>query len=78
MTSEDQTKLRRGHAQAPEEAKQEPEMFKQSYSDLAGWKERKKRIREGVLEGAVCRDAVKPITITSSVNCSLAGKRRNV
>jgi uncharacterized protein len=44
--------LRVGYAQTPEEAKQELEEFKRSYSDLAGWKKRKERIRQGILEGA--------------------------
>lgn len=44
--------LRRGHAQTPEEARAELEQFKESYSDLAGWKKRKKNIREGILQGA--------------------------
>jgi dienelactone hydrolase len=47
----DQVTLRRGHAQTPDAAKKELAMFKQSYSDLAGWKDRKKRIREGILQG---------------------------
>jgi len=45
-------KLRRGHAQTPEAAKLELEQFKETYEDLAGWKLRKKRIREGILDGA--------------------------
>jgi uncharacterized protein len=45
-------RLRVGHAQTPEEAKQELDAFKSSYSDLAGWKKRKQRIRECMLEGA--------------------------
>ena len=45
-------KLRRGHAQTPAAAAAELEQFKASYRDLAGWKERKKRIRRGILEGA--------------------------
>ena len=45
-------RLRPGHAQTPEEAIKELEEMKASYSDLAGWKERKARIRQGILEGA--------------------------
>ncbi len=44
--------LRRGHAQSPEEARAELKQFKKSYSDLAGWKRRKKNIRQGILQGA--------------------------
>jgi len=44
--------LRRGHAQKPEEAKEELRRFKSSYTDLAGWKRRRKRIIAGMLKGA--------------------------
>lgn len=44
--------LRQGHALTPEEAKAELEQFRKTYVDLSGWKDRKKSIREGILEGA--------------------------
>ena len=47
-----QPRLRQGHAQTPEAAIEELAQFKETYRDLAGWKLRKKRIREGILEGA--------------------------
>ena len=50
--AQESPKLRRGHAQTPEEAKAELKDFKGTYEDLAGWKLRKNRIREGMLEGA--------------------------
>jgi len=48
----EQPRLRRGKAQTPEEAKKELEQFAKSYSDLSGWKQRKERIRDGILKGA--------------------------
>jgi len=48
----DRPRLRRGKAQTPEEANKELKQFKESYSGLAGWKQRRKRIVEGILKGA--------------------------
>ncbi len=45
-------RLRQGYAQTPEEAVEELKTFRNSYSDLAGWEQRKKTIRQGILEGA--------------------------
>jgi len=45
-------KLRRGHAQSPEQAAKELEQFKATYTSLAEWDKRKQQIRRGILEGA--------------------------
>ncbi len=50
--ADDPPRLRRGHAQTPEEAQKELDEFRASYSDLAGWQQRKARIRQGILDGA--------------------------
>jgi dienelactone hydrolase len=50
--AEAQPKLRQGHAQTPEEAIEELTQFKETYRNLAEWKLRKKRIRNGIFEGA--------------------------
>jgi dienelactone hydrolase len=49
---ENQTKLRQGHAQTPEEAITELAQFRDSYKDVVGWERRKKNIRSGIVEGA--------------------------
>ena len=48
----EQPRLRPGHAQTPEEAKEELAQFQKTYKNLAEWKLRKKTIRNGILEGA--------------------------
>jgi uncharacterized protein len=45
-------RLRKGYAQKPDAAAKELAEFKASYSDLAGWKVRKKLLRDGILKGA--------------------------
>lgn len=45
-------KLRVGHAQTPEEAREELREFKDSYTNLAGWEKRKHTIQRGILAGA--------------------------
>jgi dienelactone hydrolase len=57
--------LRVGYAQTPEAAIEELAQFKETYSDLAGWKLRKERVRNGILAGAKLaelprRTALKP------------------
>ena len=44
-------KLRRGRAQTAKAAKKELDLFRQSYTSLADWEGRKRRIREGILQG---------------------------
>lgn len=51
LIAADAPRLRNKH-QSPEEAKRELSEFKASYTDLAGWQERRARIRQGILEGA--------------------------
>ena len=62
----DQPTLRVGAAQTPAEAKAELAEFAKTYSDLAGWKIRARRIRQGILKGAKLtklppRTPLKPI-----------------
>ena len=51
-TQENNSHLRRGHAQTPEEAIEELAEFRSSYSDLSSWEQRKQRIRQGIIDGA--------------------------
>ncbi len=44
--------LRKGRAQSIGASRKELNQFKSSYSNLAGWKKRKERIRTGILKGA--------------------------
>jgi len=44
--------LRRDRAQSPAEAAEELARFRSSYDTLAGWKQRRETIREGILRGA--------------------------
>ena len=46
------SRLRQGQAQTPEKAAEELQEFKASYTGLAGWKARRQKIRNGILEGA--------------------------
>ena len=46
------SRLRQGQAQTPEKAAAELQEFKASYTGLAGWKARRQKIRNGILEGA--------------------------
>ncbi len=52
VTGAQETQLRQGYAQTPEEARAELEGFQSSFKNLAGWKKRKQVIIEGVLRGA--------------------------
>jgi dienelactone hydrolase len=45
-------KLRVGAAQSPKKAAAELEAFKKTYNNLDEWKQRKKKIRQGILKGA--------------------------
>ncbi|MFT5240637.1 MAG: dienelactone hydrolase [Kiritimatiellia bacterium] len=71
FASADQVKLRKGHAQTPEAAAKELEVFKQSYCDLAGWKDRKESIREGILQGA----GLSKLPVKTPLNPAYSNKR---
>ncbi len=49
---ENACKIRQGHVQSPREAALELEEFKNTYSDLSEWEMRKRRIKQGILDGA--------------------------
>lgn len=63
--------LRQGRALKPDEAKEELEEFKKSYSDLAGWEKRKKNIREGILRGA----GLSTLPERTALNAKFSNKR---
>ena len=52
LASGKEAKLRQSYGQSEQEAKEELEQFKGTYSDLAGWEARKKTIVAGILAGA--------------------------
>jgi len=51
-TKDEKSQLRQGHYHSEEAAKEQLAKFAQSYSNLAEWKARAKRIRRGILRGA--------------------------
>ena len=63
--------LRVGHAQSEKDALAELEGFKKSYSDLAGWEERKKTIREGILRGT----GLSTLPEKTNLNAKFSNKR---
>lgn len=63
--------LRRGHAQTPEEAKEELQNFQDSFSNLNEWKKRKARIKERILNGA----GLNPLPKKTPLNPRYSNKR---
>ena len=64
--------LCQGHYHSEEAAKEQLAKFARSYSDLAGWKARAKRIREAILRGA----ELLPMPEKCALNPIIRSKRR--
>jgi len=68
----EEPQLCQGHYHSEEAAKQQLAMFARSYSNLAQWQERAKRIREGILHGA----ELLPLPKKCALNPIIHSKRR--
>lgn len=68
---QENSKLRPGYAQTPEEAAAELQEFKASYADLAGWEARRQRVLNGILEGA----KLSPLPEKTALNARFYDKR---